>query len=124
MPTVSIIIVIAPPVPTLTLAPRRRRGWGVELSRRQPLLLSMIQFRLDQLKVAIEMTFGDVAGSPLGKRTLGRIKLCRDLIRVLHLDHGGLPLNECLVHLITDGSSCLRRGQPLVSRTSVPATGG
>jgi hypothetical protein len=53
-------------MPSPMTTPHRRPGEAGGLSRRQPLLLSMVQFRLDHLEVAVEMPFGDVTGGPLG----------------------------------------------------------
>jgi hypothetical protein len=78
---------VSPPTNQLSRLKSLVQRW-----RRKPLLLSMLQFRLDQLEVAIEVTFGDLARGPLGKRALGRVDLRRDQVRVLHLGHGNLPL--------------------------------
>ena len=89
----------------------------------------MIQFRLDLLEVAVEVPFGDVAGSPLGNVPLvGSISAAirfASRIWAMAAFHRMIALFiEASRYRVTDDPYSLRRGQHLVRRARVPLTGG
>jgi hypothetical protein len=59
----------------------------------------IIQVSLDHLEVAVQSVFGDDAGGPLVKRTVGRVNRRSGPVRSLHAGHRDLPLNmQITVH--------------------------